>query len=925
MIKSGQEKNEVILLIEDDFGIGELIQEALSFTGRKIVHLDSGKSAVEWIQNNDPFLIILDYSLPDMSGREIVENIISKKGKMPPFIVVTGAGDEKVAVSMMKLGAKDYLIKDRSFLSHIPILAEQVIHEISVEDRLEKTQEALKESEKKFRQLFENMDEGVVMILPDGLIIEANQAAEEILELKKNNIHRMWDIPSGWKIINAEGREMLFEEMPGSIVLLQKKSLKDQLMGILFPDMTVRWISVSFSPVFSDSGEIDFLVGLVQNVTEQIRIKKELEESEKRYHQLFDVSPLPAWVYSISSLKFLNVNTTALKVYGYSEDEFLSMSIKDIRPTEDIQKLMSFLSGVGEQDSYTNETRHLTKDGKIIDVMLWTNPILYKDEKSRLVIVENITERKQLEKELVKAKEAAEEASRAKSDFLAKMSHEIRTPLNGVMGMNSLLLTTNLDKEQRNYVKTAYYSAESLLSVINDILDFSKIEARKLDIEEIGFSLQDMLNEFNTIVSMSAAEKGLFFSTILDPEIPPEIIGDRNRIRQILLNLTTNAVKFTNSGSVTVRAELADVFEDRVKIRFAVKDSGIGIPEEKQKRLFESFYQTDSSTTRIYGGSGLGLAICRQLTLLMKGEIGFRSTENQGSEFWVILELKIGKRENVLIPNDIGKQKMTDIQIIIADANRSETETAARYAESWGGQTIQCNDGVSLMASLRKNLREKEKTVILILDYHLPDLSISELKLCLQEMELNAKPKIILVSSFGWKNEITPDADLPVFKFLVKPYQSSDLYNSVFEAAGRKEKIKSSETGPVTVKNRESKILAAEDNPVNSMLLKAMLKKIGYKNIVMTSNGLESVAEFKKQQFDVVLLDLHMPIMDGYEAARLMRSGISRFNRPDLPIIAVTAEAMEEEKQKCLSLGMNDHLSKPYSPEQLIRVINSWT
>lgn len=919
------EQNEVILLIEDDSGIGELIQEALSFTGRKTVHLDSGKSALEWIRNNDPFMIILDYSLPDMSGREIVENIISLKGRMPPFIVVTGAGDEKVAVSMMKLGAKDYLIKDRSFLSHIPILAEQVIHEINVEYRLEKTQEALKESEKKFRQLFENMDEGVVMILPDGIIIEANQAAEEILELKKNRIIRMWDIPAGWKIINAEGNEMLFEDLPGNIALLEKKPLKDQLMGILLPDGTVKWISVSFSPVFLDSGELNFLVGLVQNVTEQISIKKELEESEKRYHQLFDVSPLPAWVYSISSLKFLNVNTTALKVYGYSEEEFLNMSIKDIRPEEDVQKLISFLSGVGEQDAYTNETRHLTKDGRIIDVMLWTNPILYKEEKARLVIVENITERKILEKELVKAKEAAEEASRAKSDFLAKMSHEIRTPLNGVMGMNSLLLTTNLDKEQRNYVKTAYYSAESLLGVINDILDFSKIEARKLDIEEIHFSLPDMLNEFNTIVSMSAGEKGLFFSTILDPEIPPEVIGDRNRIRQILLNLTTNAIKFTNSGSVTVRAELVETSGDRVRIRFSVQDTGIGIPEEKQKRLFESFYQTDSSTTRIYGGSGLGLAICRQLTLLMKGEIGFRSTEKKGSEFWVILELKTGTREKIFIPEGIEMTQTAGIRIIIADSSRSETESTASYAESWGAVTIQCNDGISLYSALRTLKDGKDRTVILVLDYHLPSLSIPDLRLCIRESGLDAKIRIIMVSSFAWKNEISPDSDLPVFKFLVKPYQSSDLYNSVFEAAGRKEKAKSSESGPVTVKNRDSRILAAEDNPVNSMLLKAMLKKIGYRNIVMTSNGLESVAEFKKQPFDIVLLDLHMPIMDGYEAARLMRSGISKFNGPEIPIIAVTAEAMEEEKQRCLNLGMNDHLSKPYAPEQLIRVINAWT
>ncbi|HNN06409.1 MAG TPA: response regulator, partial [Leptospiraceae bacterium] len=261
----------------------------------------------------------------------------------------------------------------------------------------------------------------------------------------------------------------------------------------------------------------------------------------------------------------------------------------------------------------------------------------------------------------------------------------------------------------------------------------------------------------------------------------------------------------------------------------------------------------------------------------------------------------------------------------IADSSRSETESTASYAESWGAATIQCNDGISLYSALRTLKGGKDRTVILILDYHLPSLSIPDLRLCIRESGLDTKIRIIMVSSFAWKNEISPDSDLPIFKFLVKPYQSSDLYNSVFEAAGRKEKAKSSESGPVTVKNRDSRILAAEDNPVNSMLLKAMLKKIGYRNIVMTSNGLESVAEFKKQQFDIVLLDLHMPIMDGYEAARLMRSGISKFNGPEIPIIAVTAEAMEEEKQKCLNLGMNDHLSKPYAPEQLIRVINAWT
>ena len=660
-------------------------------------------------------------------------------------------------------------------------------------------------------------------------------------------------------------------------------------------------------------------IALATRVAEQVGISLErlwaAEEilNQKHYYQaLVETSPVAIVTLDLKH-RIVDCNPAFESLFGYAKSNVIGENIDDlIVPENHREEASHYTQEVDSGKSIRGVTTRQREDDSLVDVEIFGTPVIVDEEKIGLfALYHDVTE-------LMEAKREAEDAARTKSEFLANMSHEIRTPMNAVIGMTGLLLDTPLNTEQREYVHTIRRSGDNLLEIINDILDFSKIEAGKLSLERQPFNPRQCVEDALDLVAPKAAEKNLEIASLVEKDVPVAVYGDITRVRQVLVNLLNNAVKFTEQGEVVLHVDAEDTDDNNFELTFSVRDTGIGIPPERQDRLFQSFSQVDASTTRKYGGTGLGLAISKQLVEMMGGEIGVASNVGQGSTFHFSIEAELAPG-SPHIDVERAQDMLQDRRVLIVDDNATNRLILIRQLKSWGMRPVAAVGAQEALEWIRRG----DRFDFAIIDMQMPGMDGVMLMKELRQYEGWEDVPVLLLTSLGGWEDIPDEIDFAAR--LNKPIKSSSLYNSIVDVADNMPKKEVPQSEGRDKMFDESigvdyplKILLAEDNLVNQKVAIKILERLGYR-IDVVANGLEVLDALKRQHYDVVLMDVQMPEMDGVEATQRIRQDFPPEGQPC--VVAMTAHALEGDKEHYINAGMDDYVSKPIRARKLIQAL----
>ena len=835
------------------------------------------------------------------------------------------------------------------------LLALIVITSYVLQERLRLASLSLADSESEYRSVLEGMHDvfyrtdasgDLVMASPSFACMFGFDSVDEALGM---NLAR--DL-----YVDSSDREVLLRH------LMLEGAVADYEVRVHQRDGSIIYGSMSGDVRRGPDGKVIGVEGVLRDITERKRAEEAVAAAEERARLLLQ-SAADGIFGTDHDGHVTFMNAAAEEMLGWSAAELRGLRMHDAihyayadrtpYPVERCPQHAAYTKGV---ESAVNDEVMWRKDGSCFPVEYSARPLLRGGAVTgSIVTFRDITVRKSTEEAIQHAKEQTEAANRdlelaikranelaveaaaansAKGEFLANMSHEIRTPMNGVMGMTTLLLDSDLDDEQRDFALTVQNSAESLLTIINDILDFSKIEAGKLAMETLDFDLRTTVEDTCELPALNAHERGLELTLLMDPDVPSALRGDPGRLRQVLTNMIGNAVKFTEQGEVALAVELESETVEVATLRFKVRDTGIGIAPEKIERLFEAFTQADASTTRRFGGTGLGLTISRRLVELMGGEIGVQSEVGVGSTFW--FTATFAKREPLASADGGSERESVDISgahILAVDDNETNRKVVAGMLESWGCRHEEVGGAAATLEAMRRAEAAGDPYRIVILDMMMPDADGEELGATIKGIPELAGSELVMMTSMGSRGDAGRLEAIGFAAYLSKPVKRSQLFDCLVVVLDRgSEQPRQGEgRAPIITRHalaergkRRMRILLAEDNPVNQRVVLKTLEKMGY-GADAVANGSEALDALAREPYDLVLMDVQMSEMDGVEATRRIRDGGSVVRDHGVPIVALTAHAMAEDREACLAAGMDDYLSKPLRPDELARVLAQWT
>lgn len=780
----------------------------------------------------------------------------------------------------------------------------------------------IKNAEEQYRTIFENSAVAITVTDEDERIVSWNHLAEGLLGMNRKDLFhlpvRNLYAPEEWQRLQAMD--------------LRKKGITQNVeTQITRKDGKKIDVDMCITVLRTEDGGKRGSIGIIRDITIRKEAERKLRIAEEKYRTIFDNSPVAITIADQNGV-IVSWNKFAEELLERTHDNFFGRTVESLYPAEEWVKIHAL--NITRNGTSHFETKILKGSGEPLDVK--TSVSILTDVEGRITgsigIIRDITERNRMMAELKKSREQAELANRSKSDFLSNMSHEIRTPMNGILGMVDLLLETQLTSEQHEYATFVKSSGDSLLSIINDILDFSKVEAGKLTLETIPFDLWSSVEDVASMLAVKAQDKGIELLVRFSADTPRRILGDPGRIRQVLINLAGNAIKFTNKGYVLINVESMAKGGDLCEFKISVEDTGIGIPDDKIDYVFEKFTQADTSTTRRYGGTGLGLAICKQLAELLGGKIGAQSRVGFGSSFWFTVQCPLDRQA----PKAIPKAELAGLKTLIVDDQEVNRRILEEKLTSWSVETAAVSCAEEALTALHKAVGAGAPFDMVLLDYQMPETNGLMLARAIKADPAIQKSVLVVLTSLGTRGDSKQMEDVGVAAYLVKPVRHEHLYDTLSMAWGAYSRnIPSRLITRYTLKENQvqekqesktptlvsAKVLLAEDNLVNQKVAKKMIEKMGC-SVDVVASGLEALNKVRQNRYDLIFMDCQMPEMDGYEATREIRKLAGEQSK--IPIIALTANAMDGDRERCLSAGMNDYLAKPVKVAELSAKIQQW-